>query len=115
VITHVVVLKPRANLPSRDRAAFVEAFERAVREIPTVRAVRAGRRVTHGALYERAAPDAADFMIQIDFEDLAGLQTYLRHPAHEAVSAAFGRLLDSGWVYDFEMGDLASLRDLAGL
>lgn len=115
MITHVVVLKPRTNLSARDRAAFVEAFEHAVRAIPTVRAVRAGRRLTHGALYEQTAPDAADFMIQIDFDDLAGLQTYLRHPAHDAVSASFGRLLDSGWVYDFEMGDLASLRDFAGL
>src|SRR5262245_42169031 len=100
-------MKPRANLSAHDRAAFVEAFEHAVREIPTVKDVRAGRRVTHGALYEQTAPDAADLMISIDFDDLAGLQTYLRHPAHEAVGAAFGRLLDSGWVYDFEMGALA--------
>src|SRR5262249_32791814 len=108
-------LKPRPNLSARDRAAFVEAFEFAVREIPTVKAMRAGRRVTHRALYELAAPDAADFVILIDFDDLAGLQTYPRPPAPAAASAAFGRLLVCGWVYDFEMGSLASLRDLAGL
>jgi len=107
-------MKPRADLTAGDREALIAAFERAVREIAVVRAVRIGRRVTHGAQYE-TSPDAADFLIQIDFEDLEGLQTYLRHPAHEAVGAHFNRLLDSGWVYDFETGDLARLREFAGL
>jgi len=115
VITHVVAMKPRADLTARDREALIEAFEQAVREISVVRAVRVGRRVTHGAQYEQTSPDAADFLIQIDFDDLAGLQAYLRHPAHEAVGAHFNRLLVSGWVYDFETGDLARLREFAGL
>lgn len=115
MITHVVVMKPRADLTARDREALIEAFEHAARQISLVRAVRIGRRVTHGAQYEQTSPDTADFLIQIDFEDLAGLQAYLRHPAHEAVGALFNRLLDSGWVYDFETGDLARLREFAGL
>ena len=106
-------MKPRVALSARDREAFVEAFEHAVREIPAVRAVRIGQRVTHGAQYEQGAPDAADFLIQVDFDDLAGLKTYLRHPAHDAVSAQFRRSLELGWVYDFEVGDLARLRALA--
>jgi hypothetical protein len=106
-------MKPRAGLSSRDRDALVEAFEQAIRGIPTVREVRVGRRVTHRAHYEQASPDAADFLIQVDFDDLAGLQTYLRHPAHEAVSAQFRRTLESGWVYDFEAGDLTRLREFA--
>jgi hypothetical protein len=114
MITHLVVMKPRVDLTARDCEAFIEAFEHAVREIPVVRAVRIGRRVTHGAQYEQTSPDAADFLIQIDFEDLAGLQAYLRHPAHEAVGAHFNRLLESGWVYDFETGDLARLREFGG-
>jgi hypothetical protein len=115
VITHVVAMKPRADLTARDREALIEAFEQAVREISVVRAVRVGRRVIHGARYEQTAPDAADFLIQIDFDDLAGLQVYLGHPAHETVGAHFNRLLDSGWVYDFETGDLTRLREFAGL
>src|SRR5882672_3708245 len=47
VITHVVIMKPRADLAPGEREAFVEAFEHAVREISAVRAVRIGRRVTH--------------------------------------------------------------------
>ena len=112
MISHVVIAKPRTNLSAGDREAFVKAFEQAVLRIPTVRAVRVGRRVTHGALYEQTPP-AADFLILIDFDDLTGLQTYLRHPAHEAVSAQFNRLLEWGLVYDFETGDLARLREFA--
>lgn len=114
MITHVVIAKPQANLSADDREAFVQAFEQAVLKIPTVRAVRVGRRVTHGALYEQTPP-AADFLILLDFDDLAGLQTYLRHPVHEAVSAQFNRLLEWGLVYDFETGDLARLREFAEL
>ena len=115
MITHVVVMKPRADLSARDRELLVGAFERAMREIPAVRAVRVGRRVTHGAQYEQGAPDVADFLILIDFDDLAGLQTYLRHPAHEAVAAHFQRLVESGWVYDFETAEAVRLREFAGL
>jgi hypothetical protein len=115
VITHVVIMKPRADLAPPEREALIDAFEHAVREISVVRTVRIGRRVTHGAQYEQTSPDAADFLVQVDFENLADLQAYLRHPAHEAVGAHFNRLLDSGWVYNFETGDLARLREFAGL
>src|SRR5215467_13218582 len=76
-------MKPRADLSARDRKALIEVFERAVQEIPVVRSVRIGRRVTHGAQYELAPPDA-EFLILIDFDDLAGLQTYLKHLAHSS-------------------------------
>jgi hypothetical protein len=110
MLTHVVLMKPRADLADADRAAFVAAFERALREIPTVRAVRVGRRVRHGASYEAAAADAADYIAQIDFDDLAGLQAYLRHPAHDELGARFGRSLSGALVYDFEVGGVEELR-----
>ena len=113
MIAHVVLLKPRPDLESADRRAFVEAFERAMRDIPTVRAVRVGRRVTHGAGYEQQMPDTADFMAVIDFDDLVGLQTYLRHPAHQELGTLFGESLASALVYDFEVGESGSLALLA--
>jgi len=106
MIAHVVLMKPRADLSPRDRRAFVDALERAVREIATVRGVRVGRRVRHGAGYEASAPDAADFVAIIEFDDLAGLQTYLRHPAHAELGARFGEAISSALVYDFEVGGL---------
>lgn len=110
MVSHVVLMKPRADLRWEDRERFIAAFERAVREIPTVRGVRVGRRVTHGAGYEAAAPDSADYVAEIDFDDLAGLQAYLRHPAHEALGASFGESLRAAMVYDFEMGGVDALR-----
>jgi hypothetical protein len=110
MITHLVLLKPRPDLAGADRQEFVAAFECAIREIPTVRGVRIGIRVTHGAGYEQAAPDTADFMAMIDFEDLAGLQAYLHHPAHAKLGALFGRSLSSAAVYDFEAGGIELLK-----
>ena len=109
MVTHVVLMKPRTDLSAADRDAFVSAFERAMREIAAVRAVRVGRRIRHGAGYETGAPDAADFLAIIDFDDLAGLQNYLRHPAHAELGARFGQALSSALVYDFELGALEDL------
>jgi stress responsive alpha/beta barrel protein len=102
MVTHVVLMKPRPDLTVEDRRAFVAAFEAAVRDISTIRHVRIGRRVIHGAGYERTSPDAADFLAALDFDDLAALQAYLRHPAHEALAMRFGASLSAALVYDFE-------------
>jgi hypothetical protein len=112
MVTHIVLMKPRPDLSAADRQAFVAAFERALREIPTIRHVRIGRRITHGAGYEQTSPDAADFLAAIDFDDLAGLQTYLRHPAHDEVGARFGQSLSGALVYDFEIGGIEVLRSV---
>ena len=110
MVTHVVLMKPRPGLTDAERAALVAAFERAVREIPTVRRVQVGRRVRHGAGYEQVAPDAADYIAQIDFDDLAGLQAYLGHPVHGELGARFGESLSAAMVYDFEVGGVDDLR-----
>jgi hypothetical protein len=46
----------------------------------------------------------------VDFDDLAGLQAYLRHPAHEELGARFGQSLRSAVVFDFEVGGLEDVR-----
>ena len=103
MIAHVVLMKPRADLPEADRTSFLAAFERATREIPTVRAVRVGRRVRFGAGYEQTSPDI-DYVATIDFDDLQGLQTYLRHPAHQELGARFGQVMSLAMVYDCDFG-----------
>src|SRR5262245_45264137 len=109
MVSHVVLFKPRADLSTGNRRAFAAAFERAIREIPTVRDVRFGQRVPHAPGYEATAPDSADYFVMIDFDDLDGLQTYLRHPAHEELGARFGESIGSALVYDFEMGTIEEL------
>ena len=109
VVTHLVLMKPRPDLCAAEREAFVAAFERALREIPSIRAVRVGRRVVHGAGYEQSAPNA-EYVAAIDFDDLAALQAYLRHPAHEELGARFGTSLSWALVADFEVGGIEALR-----
>ena len=106
MLSHVVLMKPRADLTGAERDALLAAFERAIREIPSVRGVRVGRRVVHGAGYEARVPDAADYFVVLDFDDLDGLQAYLRHPAHEELGARFNQSLSSALIYDFEVGGL---------
>jgi len=112
MVWHLVLMKPKADLSPADRRTLIETFERAVREIPTVRDVRAGRRLVHGAGYESTAPDAADYMVAIGFDDLRGLQSYLKHPAHDILAARFYQSLDSALIYDFEAGGLEDLKKL---
>lgn len=112
MVWHLVLMKPRPDLSDDERRSLLDAFDRACREIPTVRDVRVGRRVTHGAGYEAAMPDSADYFVSLAFDSLAGLQTYLRHPAHEQLGARFNQSLSSALVYDFEMTGMTGLNGL---
>ena len=103
MVWHLVLMKPKADLSAGDRQALLDAFNRAVRDIPTVRETRVGRRIIHGAAYERGAPDSADILVSIGFDDLAGLQMYLQHPAHGELAARFYQSLNSSLIYDFEL------------
>jgi hypothetical protein len=103
MVWHLVLLKPRADLPAAARRRFADAFRQAVTAIPSVRGVRFGRRTTHGAGYEMHAPDTAAFAAIVEFDDLAGLRAYLTHPAHEDLGVLFGQSLSGALVYDFEM------------
>lgn len=106
MLSHVVLMTPRADASREDREALVSAFERAVREIPTVRGVRVGRRIRHGAGYEAAAPE---HLILIDFDDIDGLHAYLEHPAHQALAASFGALVETASIFDCEIVPLRTL------
>jgi hypothetical protein len=109
MVSHVVLMKPRPDLSATDRQALVDAFDRAIREIPSVRSVRIGRRVSHGASDEARVPDGADYLVIIDFDDLAGLQAYLRHPAHDELGARFRQSLSSALVFDYQVGGMEAL------
>jgi hypothetical protein len=109
MLSHVVLLKPRASLTEAERRALTDALKVAVRDIPTIKAARIGRRVVHGATYESTALDTADYVVILDFDDLAGLRAYLDHPAHAALGTGFAQFLASALVYDFETGGLGLL------
>lgn len=85
---------------------MLAALDAAAREIPTVRRFRVGERVTHRAAYEAMMPQDFPFAAIIEFDDLAGLQTYLEHPRHEALGRLFYQLQEAGLAYDYEVAQI---------
>jgi hypothetical protein len=112
MLTHLVLFRPRPDLTEADRRTFVDAFKCACREIPTVRNVQIGVRVTHGAGYEQLPQEDFTYVAALDFDDLAGLRTYLEHPAHQELGARFGFSVESSLVYDYERRDVDDLDGL---
>ena len=115
MLFHVVLFRPRAELSAADRASLVEAFEEALQRIPSIRRFHVGRRVTHGAGYEALMPVSLDYAAILEFDDLPGLQAYLRHPAHEALGQRFMESLEASAIFDYQMQDGEELRLLARL
>ena len=105
MITHVVLLRPRAGLSPEERAGLVDALRTAIRTIPSIRRARVGRRVIHGHPYEQSMRVDYEYAALLDFDDAAGLRAYLAHPAHEALATRFVRAADDALLYDFELGE----------
>jgi len=80
-----------------------EALESAARGIATVRRFHVGPRVTHGAAYEPLMTQDFPFAALVEFDDLAGLQSYLGHPQHERLGRLFYELQDGALAYDYEV------------
>lgn len=109
MVTHVVLLAVRANLTAAERAAFVASLKNALQYIPSVRDVRIGRRVMHGAGYEALPQEPVEFVALLDFDDLVGLQAYLRHPAHQELGARLYQASAATRIYDFDVAGMAEL------
>lgn len=113
MLFHIALFSPRPDLTAADHASLVEALESALQRIPSIRKFNVGRRVTHGAAYERLMPVSLDYAAVIEFDDLAGLEEYLEHPAHQALGARFMASLETSAIFDYQMQDGGQLRGLA--
>lgn len=102
MIAHLVLFRLRAGLSAVERADLIQAFDAGLRTIPSVRRARVGRRVLHGAGYEPAASDFP-YVAELAFDDVEGLQAYLRHAAHEGPAQRFFALTEATMVFDYEM------------
>ena len=85
----------------------------AIREIPSVRGAKVGRRVRIGAGYEPLMRSDYPYAAVIEFDDVAGLQAYLGHPAHAQLGARFFAAFEEALMYDFELEEGAEA--VAGL
>lgn len=108
MIAHVVLFKPRPDLAPADRDALIDSFERAVGEIASVRRARIGPRVTHGRPYEALMRVDYQYAAVIEFDDLAGLKSYLEHSAHADLAARFFTAFEEALMYDFDLTEGAA-------
>src|SRR5215213_9981848 len=106
MIAHVVLFNPRADLSEGDRRGLLEALAAAAGEIPSIRHFRVGKRVKHGLPgYEQMMRDDYEFAAIIEFDDMAGLNTYLAHPSHAEIGMHFTRSAERSLAYDYEVVD----------
>jgi hypothetical protein len=103
VIAHIVLFRPRPDLATSDRQRLWDALSTALTAIPSIRRVRVGRRVTHGGAYEQLMRSNYQYAAILEFDDLAGLQAYLEHPAHDALAERFFAAFEEALMYDFEL------------
>jgi len=103
VILHLVLFTPRPDLRRDERAALTTALARAIRAIPSVRNCRVGRRLRTGTAYEAAEPQDFQYCGLIEFDDRAGLEAYLVHPAHAELGRLFYETSARTLVHDFEL------------
>jgi len=105
VIIHLVLFKPRTDLSESGRRDLADALTRALLEIPSIRRARVGRRVTHGRPYELLMRVNYEFAAVLEFDDTAGLKTYLEHPAHEALASRFFEAFEEALMYDYDLNE----------
>ena len=108
MISHIVLFKPGPGVGRAERTAILENVSAAIAQCPTVRGCRVGRRVRHGLPgYEEQMREDYQYALILEFDDLAGLESYLRHPAHARIGNVFTSAAEAALAYDYELVDLA--------
>ncbi len=104
MIAHLVLFRPRPELPPQEADRLLAAFEQALLGIPAIRRSLVGRRVSIGRGYEQLMRADYPYAAVLEFDDVAGLREYLEHPAHSEIGAAIFAAAADILVYDFDMG-----------
>jgi hypothetical protein len=115
MIAHVVLFSPKPTLSDDDRKALLNALVAAAGEIPSIKRFRVGKRVKHGLPgYEQMMRDDYEFAAVIEFDDMDGLTTYLRHPSHTVIGHHFTSSAARSLAYDYATVDplVSSIADL---
>lgn len=113
MIAHVVLFRLRADVPLSERRALIDVYAVALRDIPSLRRARVGRRVLMGRAYEELMRTDFPYAAILEFDDADGVRAYLDHPAHREISTRFFAAIAETLVYDFEMeGSAEGLRGM---
>ena len=105
MVVHLVLFKPRTALDAAGRRRLAAALSDAIQQIPSVRRVRVGRRVTHGRPYEHLMRIDYTHAAMLEFDDVDGLKAYLEHPAHEQLAIRFFEAFEEALMYDYDVAD----------
>ena len=108
MVAHVVLFKPKPGLSADGRQRLTAAFERALREIPSIRRAHVGRRILHGRPYEQLMTVDYEYAAILEFDTAADLTAYLSHNAHDSLGAMFFEAFDVALMYDYEMQEGAA-------
>ena len=104
MIAHIVLLQPRPDLTEGQRRDALETLKRAAAEVPEIRSLRVGRRVTHGLPgYEQAMTQDYEFALIVEVDDVPALTRYLTAPAHRALGSLFATATAAALAYDYDM------------
>jgi hypothetical protein len=103
MVAHVVLFRPKPNLTSDQRRAFIAALEHAFTNIPLIKQARIGRRLTLGRQYDRHNAHDFPFAAILEFASESDLRAYLEHPAHDMLGAQFYITSEAALVFDFEL------------
>lgn len=96
VLRHVVLFKFKAGTSDADIEKVRTAFHNLKNEIETVRGIESGRDISSENLQQ-----GFTYCFIVTFDDAAGRDTYLKHPAHDGFVKIAGPYLDQALVIDF--------------
>ena len=107
MIAHVVLLQPKPDLTAQQRAEALATIRESFANLPDVRAVRLGTRVTHGLPgYEQLMKQDFEFAMIVEVDDADALKRYLQAPAHEAIGNLFYSAASAALAYDYLMEEI---------
>jgi Stress responsive A/B Barrel Domain len=113
MIAHTVLFQPAPSVGPETKAAILESLTRAIRQCPTVRVCRVGRRIRHGLPgYEQQMREDYQYLLVVEFDDIEGLRAYLEHPAHDTIGGFFTSAASASLAYDYEVVDLSGAEKL---
>ncbi len=104
MIAHLILFKPKHNLTDAERRTVLDGLRAAAAGIPSIRRMRVGRRIRHGRPgYEQLMREDFEYVVIVEFEDVAGLTAYLAHPQHAAIGQHFTQSSAAALAYDYEL------------
>jgi hypothetical protein len=97
---HTVIFHLKKDSPADTVEKIIEGCH-TLEAIPTVRALKAGRRAAADDSTPKVASQDYDVGLVVLFDDAAGLKTYLTHETHLKFVKDYGQYFEKVQVYDF--------------